>query len=203
MTTPASGASATLTAVAPDLLTYFRRRVGDDHAPDLLAETLTTAWRRAALLPRESEGARMWLFGIARNTLLNHERSERRRNRLADRVRSVLADADAAPGADDGLEVRDAVARLDPLLAELVRLVHWEGFTLAQAAVVLGLPASTVRNHYQRAKAELRSTLKAAADARSGPSRGEGPLSVAQARSVERTTGRRRLLAATALRARS
>jgi RNA polymerase sigma-70 factor, ECF subfamily len=155
-------AVSALTENAPDLLRYFRRRVGDDVAPDLLTETLTTAWRRARSLPEEPENARAWLFGIARNTLLNHQRSEHRRHRLADRVRHVLTSSEHAGAADEGLDVRDAINRLDPELAELIRLVHWEGFTLAQTAVILEIPASTLRNHYQRAKQELRNALSTA-----------------------------------------
>lgn len=61
----------------------------------------------------------------------------------------------AAPPADHGLEVRDAIARLDPELAELVRLVHWEGFSLGEVAALEGIPASTVRSRYAHAKREL------------------------------------------------
>ena len=42
---------------------------------------------------------------------------------------------------------------------ELVRLIHWEGFNLSEAADVLDRPASTVRNEYARAKAQLRAIL--------------------------------------------
>lgn len=151
-------ATQVLTEISGDLLNYFRRRVGDEHAADLLAESLTTAWRRIALLPEDHESARRWLFGIAHNVFLNDARSRRRQQRLADRLRSVLTSSTAAP-ADHGVEVRDAIARLDPVLAELVRLVHWDGFNLSEAADVLGRPASTVRNEYARAKAQLRATL--------------------------------------------
>lgn len=151
-------ATQTLTEISSDLLNYFRRRVGDEHAADLLAETLTTAWRRVALLPADHESARRWLFGIAHNVFLNDARSRRRQHRLADKLRSALTSNTAAP-ADHGVEVRDAIARLDPALAEIVRLVHWEGFNLTEAADVLGRPASTVRNEYARAKNQLRALL--------------------------------------------
>jgi RNA polymerase sigma-70 factor (ECF subfamily) len=139
------------------LLAYLQRRVGLDDAPDLLGETMVAAWRRVRDLPEDSERARMWLFGIARNTVLNHGRGQRRRWALADRIR---VDSDRAlPAADEGAEVRDAIARLDPVLAELVRLVHWDRMTLAEAAEVLGIPASTARGRYARAKEELRAAL--------------------------------------------
>ena len=150
--------TAALRAASDDLLAYLQRRVGADDAPDLLGETMVVAWRRLVDLPREPERARMWLFGIARGTLLNHARGERRRWALADRIRGTGADA-VAPPSDEGADVRDAIDRLDSDLAELVRLVHWEGLSLVDAADLLGIPASTVRGRYQRAKDELRVAL--------------------------------------------
>ncbi|PVW03037.1 RNA polymerase subunit sigma-24 [Microbacterium sp. Gd 4-13] len=142
-----------------DLLAYFERRAGTSaDAADLLAETMMTAWRRVSDLPSTPERARMWLFVIARHTLLNSERAERRRWRLANRLRLLLGPTEA-PAADDGAEVRDAVARLDPPLAELIRLVHWDGFSLAEAAAVLEIPASTARGRYAKAKEELQRAL--------------------------------------------
>jgi DNA-directed RNA polymerase specialized sigma24 family protein len=67
----------------------------------------------------------------------------------------------AAPPADHGLEVRDAIARLDRELAEIVRLVHWDGFTLGEVAALEGIPASTVRSRYAHAKRELAAALGA------------------------------------------
>ncbi|GAA2013143.1 RNA polymerase sigma factor [Microbacterium ulmi] len=148
-----------LTEASPSLLAYLQRRVGFDDAPDLLGETMVVAWRRVGDLPADPERARMWLFGIARGTLLNHARGERRRWALADRIRGHAGADAAAPAADEGSEVRDAIARLDADLAELVRLVHWERFSLVEAAEVLGIPASTARGRYARAKDELRAAL--------------------------------------------
>jgi len=162
-----------------DLLHYFERRVGrGEDAADLLAETMMTAWRRVRALPHDDEGARMWLFTIARNVLGNADRTERRRWRLANRLRVMLEPADA-PGADEGHEVRDAVDRLSPDLAELVKLVHWDGFTVAQAADILGIPASTARTRHQRAKEELRAALLSTALSRArSPKAGAAPTRI-------------------------
>ena len=94
---------------SPDLLRYFRRRVTEpEDAADLLAETGLTAWRRVRDLPADDEGARRWLFTVAHNTYLNHQRGSRRRHALADRVRRILARAErVSPPSDDGIEVRD------------------------------------------------------------------------------------------------
>ena len=151
--------TAALSEASADLLAYLQRRVGIDDAPDLLGETMVVAWRRIADLPDDPERARMWLFGIARGTLLNHARGERRRWALADRIRGDRSPDAVAPASDDGADVRDAIARLDADLAELVRLVHWERLSLVDAAELLGIPASTARGRYQRAKEQLRVAL--------------------------------------------
>jgi RNA polymerase sigma factor (sigma-70 family) len=152
--------TAALEAAWEDLFAYFRRRVDSEDAADLLAETIATAWRRRGALPKDAEAGRMWLFGIARNTLLHHHRGEARRWRLADRFRTLVgAEPPVTAAADGGAEVRDAIDRLPPDLAELVRLVHWEGFTLVEAAGLVGIPASTARGRYQRAKEALREAL--------------------------------------------
>ena len=158
--------TAALTEISPALLGYLQRRAGRDEAPDLLGETMIVAWRRVSELPDEPDRAHMWLFGIARGTLLNHARGERRRWALADRIRIHLAHDATAPAADEGTDVRDAIARLDPDLAELVRLVHWDKLTLAEAAELLGIPASTARGRYAKAKNELRTALTEAAQPR-------------------------------------
>lgn len=151
-----------LDRVAPDILRYLERRLGTDNAADALAEVMIAAWRRSADLPQEEEQARMWLFGIARNVVANAVRGEQRRNKLAERLRGAMAIAGhGGASADDGLDVRDAISRLSPEQAELVRLVHWDGFTIAAAGDILGIPASTARTRYQTARAELRDALSA------------------------------------------
>lgn len=159
VTDGSSGLTAALEASSVDILAYLERRVGPDDAPDLLGETMVVAWRRVRELPEDAERARMWLFGVARGALLNHARGSRRRWALADRIRLQVRDDATTPPSDAGADVRDAIARLDPDLAEIVRLVHWEGFTLAEVAEIIGVPASTARSRYQRAKVDLRAAL--------------------------------------------
>ncbi|MFG6444666.1 RNA polymerase sigma factor [Microbacterium sp. P07] len=147
-----------LLEASPDLLAYFRRRVAPQDAPDLLGEVLVTAWRCVRDVPVPAEEARMWLFGVARGALRNYERGDRRRWALADRIRDHAPTAHA-PAADTGIEIRDAISRLPSDLAEVVALVHWEGMSLAEAAQIVGVPASTARGRYQRAKDLLREAL--------------------------------------------
>ncbi|AQP49360.1 RNA polymerase subunit sigma-24 [Tessaracoccus aquimaris] len=148
---------------ADDLLAYFERRVVPrSEAGDLLAETMLQAWRRAENTPTDETEARMWLFGIAGNVALNHSRGRRRRNALADKLRQAL-DRQQEPDPAEAIAVRDAVARLDPSQAELVRLIHWDGFSITEAATIMGLNASTARGRYAAAKGRLRALIGEAA----------------------------------------
>ena len=161
----ATGVDAALRSNADDLLAFAERRVGLDDAPDVLAEVMVVAWRRATDLPRDPVEARMWLFGVARGVVANALRGQIRRHRLADRLRALAPtgpQAHSAP-ADRGLEVRDAIDHLDPELAELVRLVHWDGFSLNDAAHLLDTPPSTIRSRYARARDQLAAALLYAA----------------------------------------
>lgn len=150
--------TATLHSTSEDILKYLLRRLSADDAADAFGDVMVAAWKRADSLPDDAEEARMWMFGIARNTLMHAKRGNTRRSRLADRLREETS-LRIAPPADEGIEVRNAIEQLEDDLSELVRLVHWEGFSLTQAATLLQLPASTVRSRYQRAKQELRDAL--------------------------------------------
>ena len=147
-----------LREASDDLLRYFLRRLDGEDAADALADVMATAWTRVNAMPTEPDQARMWLFGIARNVLLHAHRGNIRRSKLADRMRITLS-LRTAPPADAGSEIRDAIDRLDDDLAELIRLIHWDGFSIVDAAVLLGIPSSTARGRYQRAKEALRESL--------------------------------------------
>lgn len=147
-----------------DLLAYFERRIYvRDDAADLLSETLLQAWRRRDALPEEPQRRRMWLFTIAANVLSNHHRSRRRRTALTDRLRDHLAGTSPEVDLSETQAVRDAVLRLNQAHRELVMLIHWDGFTIVEAAELLGLNPSTARGRYSAAREMLKSALADAA----------------------------------------
>lgn len=154
---PAARHTIAFNDAAPDLLRFFERRVRDA-APDLVAETFATAWRRHQMMPTDSVDARRWLFGIAHNVLRNARRSQVRRNRLADRLRAHWQPANNE-AADQLVDVRAAIAALPVEQADIVTLIHWDGFSSSEVGTILGLPASTVRSRYAAAKQQLAKSL--------------------------------------------
>ncbi|MBH0117032.1 sigma-70 family RNA polymerase sigma factor [Salinibacterium sp. NG253] len=148
------------------LLAYFTYRVDNvEDAADLFSETALVAWRRRRTMPAPDEEAKRWLYGVARNTLLNHRRTLRRRSKLVETLRTELVRADTiavAESVDDSQrEVRAALETLPTAQSELLKLIHWDGLTIADAAAVLGLNASTVRSRYSVAKATIEAELSA------------------------------------------
>ena len=141
------------------VLAYLARRTAQPaDAADLLAEVYLTAWRRIDDVPPGDE-ARLWVYGVARRVLANHHRRTRTRTGLAVTLEATLrtaAEGDLAPVADPR---SDAVAagldQLDVNDRELLTLTAWEGFTPAEIAQVIGVPAATVRVRLHRARKRL------------------------------------------------
>lgn len=142
------------------LLGYALRRVvepGD--AADVVAEAFLAAWRRLDDVPEGPE-ARLWLYGVARNVLLNQRRGERRRSALADRLRRELTEQTVQPADDaDGSQVRAAYARLSEADREVLALVGWEELDRDAVATVLGCSRALVRVRLHRARSRFAAEL--------------------------------------------
>ncbi len=142
------------------VLAYSVRRAPVDEAADIVAETFLVAWRRLDDVP--AEDARLWLYGVARRVLANQQRSERRRQRLADRLRQELpAVLESVPAPDlQAGAVEAALARLRPEDREVLRLSAWEELTPVEIATVLGVSQVAVRSRLHRARRRLRAALR-------------------------------------------
>lgn len=151
---------ALIRANASDLLAYLERRIDPRaDAADILSEALIVAWKKVGRAPVDEIAARMWLFGITRNILLNARRAASRRLTATTRLREQLALGDVPKDPDDAVAVRAAVQGLPKDLRELIELVHWEGFTIAEAAGITSVSPSTARSRYAAAKERLRNAL--------------------------------------------
>lgn len=139
------------------LLAYFVRRISPaENAADCLSETLVVMWRRRRALPAAEDELRRWAYGVAKGVLANAHRGRRRHAALAQKLRGEVA-ASVVPSAD--LEVSDALRSLSAKDRELVTLIVWDGFGVAEAGTLLGLSAEAARSRYSRARARLRDAL--------------------------------------------
>lgn len=187
---PASRASrearfrAVYEATYDDLLSFAQRRVHPTHAEDVAADVFLVAWRRLDDMPHQVVDARPWLFGVARATMLNHRRGERRRDALAVRIADVTA-TDGARGHDElsahRLDLASAWKRLSAAEQEVISLAVWDGLDSAGAGVVLGCSPTAYRLRLSRARRSLRrhadaATRSSAPPAPASASTPPGPL---------------------------
>ncbi|NPC97006.1 RNA polymerase sigma factor [Nocardioides sp. zg-DK7169] len=138
----------------------LRRTERPEDAADVTAETFLVAWRRLPHVP-PGEEARPWLYGVARRTLANHRRGERRRSDLGARLRRELPAAlpDAAAEVVQRADVTAAMRRLSARDQEVLELHLWERLEPREIAEVLGLTTVVVRPRLSRARARLRELL--------------------------------------------
>ena len=163
---------------------YLARRTDPATADDVLADTLLVCWRRLDDVPAEPLP---WAYGVARRCLANAQRGERRQARLAARISVVdpparttpdtggPADTGLDPGPDTGLD--EALARLRPEDAELLRLWAWEQLTPAEIADVLEISPNAASIRLHRAREKLRAELRG-----TSPRKGDGTAGHEQSR---------------------
>lgn len=155
-----------LRELMPELLRYFGRRVATpEEAADCLGDTLVVLWRRRESLPIDHEPARQYAYGVAANVLRESRRGRARELALSEKVRALYV----APKAFEGDSTVDeelwkALRGLREIDRELVLLVAWEGFGVAEAGAVLGLSDQASRARYSRARKRLRGALSAVGD---------------------------------------
>ncbi|WP_263656535.1 RNA polymerase sigma factor [Nonomuraea aurantiaca] len=98
--------------------------------------------------------ATLWLYGVARNVLANHHRSEARRKARSAELDLKMADR-YAESPDSRLD-QEAIARIFRALPdddrELLGLVAWEGLDHKEIATALGLSRNVVRVRLHRAR---------------------------------------------------
>jgi len=142
-----------------ELLAYaLRRSANAEDAADVVSETYLIAWRKLQAVP-QSEGARFWLLGVARNVLRRGAQRQRSSEALIARMKEQITDPARVdlPGSEDW-RVRALGASLKSLSAgdhELLTLYAWEGLTPKEIAKVTGLSANVVRVRLHRSRSRL------------------------------------------------
>jgi RNA polymerase sigma-70 factor (ECF subfamily) len=143
---------------------YCLRRLGVDDANEAVSEIFLVALRRPERIPSHDE-ALLWLYGVARNVVRNHQRGSRRRTALELRHGGLAAEQADGPEVlvirnETEKEVLAAIETLRPDDQELVRLKVWEGLTNEAIGSILGITDRAVEGRYARALKKLSKALK-------------------------------------------
>lgn len=165
------------------LRAYVMRRTSDQAGvDDIVAEVFSIAWRRLGEVPEGREVA--WLYGVARNVLLNTRRGLARRNRLVERLGSqavvdarVLKTRATSPERFDRLD--KALEQLSDAELELLRLAFWEGISHAEISIAMDCSENAVGVRLHRIRKKLASLIGSEQD-KPAPPKSEGDLAEPQ-----------------------
>ncbi len=146
-----------------DLRAYCLRRLAPVEANDAVAEVFLIAWRRRTQIP-DGDGARLWLYGVARNIIRHARRSTARRIRLHERLTGLGAPSAESPEhqvvrRSEDTEVLEGLARLGERDQEVLRLRVWEELTAPQIGQVLSISTAAAEKRVARAFQRLEREL--------------------------------------------
>ena len=148
---------------SPALYAYLARRI-PQAAEDVLSEVWLSAYSGRATFDADRGPARGWLFGIARNAVVNHLRRP-----TALPLGYGSAEDQGWDAVDDRIDAQSsapalfaAIRALPDAERELLLLVALDGLTPTEAGVAVGIPAGTARSRLHRARARIREQLDAA-----------------------------------------
>ncbi|MEV4181521.1 RNA polymerase sigma factor [Streptosporangium canum] len=151
---------------APDITRYVTRRLGDDAAEDVVAETFLAAFRQRNGYDLSRQNARPWLYGIATNLTRRHLRAEVRQLRLLERTGVDPVTAPFTERSDERLSAEASRRSLAGALASLPKghrdallLVAWGGLSYSETSEALGVRLGTVQSRINRARKRLRKEL--------------------------------------------
>ena len=136
-------------------------------AEDFAQDAMLTVWRKAELFDARKARAATWIFTIARNRRLDALRRERRP--LPAQEIELDAEAPDRPdrlldAAEDADRVRDALMRLKPEQAQVLRLAFFMDHPHSEIARRLDLPLGTVKSRIRTAMIRLRHLLDPASE---------------------------------------
>ncbi|HEX8122308.1 MAG TPA: sigma-70 family RNA polymerase sigma factor [Solirubrobacteraceae bacterium] len=146
-----------------ELYGFALNRLGDRGlAEEVVQDVFLRVWRHAPEYDAGRGSVRTWLYGIARNAIVDLERHRSRRPPMAARDQ----DDEASASADEPIErallrwqVQAALERLTPEHREVVRLAHLGGLSVKEIADLTGLPSGTVKSRTYYALQNLRLAL--------------------------------------------
>lgn len=145
---------------------FVLRGLGDPMAAqDVTQETFVKAWRNAERFDPEVASLRVWLYGIARNTMIDHARASAVRpwhRDLADPPTMEVAAGSVSDHADtvlDGWLVEEGLRRLAPHHREALVQTHLLGRPYEEVASEMSIPVGTLRSRVFYAMRALRAAM--------------------------------------------
>ncbi|MCU1447066.1 sigma-70 family RNA polymerase sigma factor [Cryobacterium sp.] len=148
-------------AHGPALFRYVVRLTGDyGFAQDVVQKALLRAWKHPALLDRDDEAARAWLFTVARNLVIDDRRSARFAREISTDDLPERASADATEAVLDRWLITDALTTLSPEHRTVLVSAYYLARPIAEIARREQVPEGTVKSRLHYALRAMRLALQ-------------------------------------------
>jgi len=141
---------------------FVLRRVTDETAADVVADTYLAVWRRIRDVPLETRMADAWVFKTAYRVLANSRRGTKRRTALVDRIRQRPVDSqfiNVHTTTDTETALNRALARLRPEQREIIAFRYWDDLDTDQIARIMGISKNAAAVRLSRAQHALRAAF--------------------------------------------
>jgi RNA polymerase sigma-70 factor (ECF subfamily) len=138
------------------------RRLGDrGRAEDAVQETFVSIWRSASTYKPERGPGAPWLYGVARNAIVDRSRARYEPPAEAPDEPTLEAGPDErAEGSWLQWRVHRALETLPEREREVVALAYWSELSQSEVAEKLGIPLGTVKTRTRAALAHLAEALE-------------------------------------------
>jgi RNA polymerase sigma-70 factor (ECF subfamily) len=138
------------------------RRLGDrGRAEDALQETFVSVWRSARTYKPERGPGAPWLYGVARNAIVDRSRARQEPPaEVPDEPSSDAGPDERAEGSWVQWRVHRALETLPEREREVIALAYWSDLSQSEVAERLGIPLGTVKTRTRAALAHLAEALE-------------------------------------------
>jgi len=137
------------------------RRLGDrGKAEDAVQETFASIWRSARTYKPDRGPGAPWVYGVARNAIVDRSRARAEPPTEVPDERSL--DPSPEELAEQGwtsLRVHRALEELPEREREVIALAYWSDLSQSEVAARLGIPLGTVKTRTRAALAHLADIL--------------------------------------------
>lgn len=134
-------------------------------AQDIVQDVFVELWSRPDRYDPEAGTLRTYLTVVARHRALDLARSELRRIARQERHEQLVprepptSPSDEVASAATASAVREAVSRLPESQRRVVELAYFQGMTIREVALTVGIPEGTAKSRLRRAVARLGTVL--------------------------------------------
>ena len=140
------------------LAAFFRSRVGEDDADDLLQEVFLRVHRHLCCQP-DWQKPESWFYQIARNLIIDHYRSRRKLTEVPENLPAEPDLPEDDPEADLALSMSALVNELPEPYRQALLLTEYQGLSQKELAENQGISLSGAKSRVQRAREKLREML--------------------------------------------